>query len=282
MYSNFFIFLTSYVLILLSVTGYGFLIVRAFPKFNITNNLGYIGLIGIFFLCIYSFTTSIFIKHDYIHNSVLIVIGFLSFFYFSSVFNKKNKKKLLYFLIVFSLLLFASFIFKMHDDFPYYHFKYSYILTQNNIVFGLGHLNLGFRTPSSIFFLNSIFYLPIVKFYMFSMPAILIMGFTNLIIFEKINNNLENNQVNYITFFSILSLLFINIFFYRIGEHGTDKSAQILIFLLIIEILIFLDTKTLKENTLSKIYLLIGLVVSLKAFYVLYLILFYIFLPFIK
>ena len=34
-----------------------------------------------------------------------------------------------------------------------------------------------------------------------------------------------------------LSILFINIFFYRIAEHGTDRSAQILIFLLFAEIL---------------------------------------------
>jgi len=158
----------------------------------------------------------------------------------------------------------------MHDDFPYYHFPYSYILTQNNLIVGLGQLNLGFRTPSSLFYLNSIFYLPFIKFYIFMMPAILILGFVNLIIYEKIIKNFKNKNINYITYFSLLVLIFINIFFYRIGEHGTDKSAQILIFLLIIEILIFLELSDLRPKILSKTYLLIGLIISLKAFYVLY------------
>ena len=38
-------------------------------------------------------------------------------------------------------------------------------------------------------------------------------------------------------FLTFLSFLFINIFFYRIAEHGTDRSAQILILLLFIEVL---------------------------------------------
>ena len=103
------------------------------------------------------------------------------------------------------------------------------------------------------------------------MPAILILGFVNNIIYEKIKNNIKINKTNYITYFSLLILIFVNIFFYRIGEHGNDKSAQILIFLLVIEILIFLDQSKLDKKLLSKVYLLIGLIISLKAFYILYL-----------
>ena len=33
--------------------------------------------------------------------------------------------------------------------------------------FGLGNFNHGFRTPSSIFYLNSLFYLPVIKYYFF-------------------------------------------------------------------------------------------------------------------
>ena len=168
----------------------------------------------------------------------------------------------------------------MHDDFSYYHFPYSFILTQHNLVLGLGHLDLGFRTPSSIFFINSLFYLPYIKFYMFMMPAILILGFSNNIFYEKIIKNIKLKKINYITYFVLLTLIFINIFFYRIGEHGTDKSAQILIFLLVIEILIFINLSKINSQSLSRIYLLIGLIVSLKAFYVLYTV--FIFLILIK
>ena len=270
MLSNLAIFIFSYLLILLSVVGFGFLSTVIFNKFNISNNLGYFGLIGLLFLGIYSYISSIFIKHSYIHNSTLILIGLISFLYYLTKNFKKFKSQIYHFLTIFLILFISSLIYKMHDDFPYYHFPYSYILTQHNLIIGMGNLNLGFRTPSSLFYINSIFYLPYIKFYMFMMPAILILGFVNNIIYEKIINNLKINKTNYITYFSLLVLIFINIFFYRIGEHGNDKSAQILIFLLVIEILLFLDQSKFDNKLLSKVYLLIGLIVSLKAFYVFY------------
>ena len=270
MFSNLAIFILSYLLIILSVVGFGFLSTVLFNRLSISNNLGYFGLIGLFFLAIYSYLSSIFIKHSYFHNSILLFIGLVSFYiYFKK--NIKNFKPQIYnFIIIFIILFVSSIIFKMHDDFSYYHFPYSYILTQHNLILGLGNLDLGFRTPSSLFYLNSIFYLPYIKFYMFMMPSILILGFSNSIIYEKIINNIKLNKINYVTYFALLTLIFINIFFYRISEHGTDKSAQILIFLLIIEILFFLSLLKLDASSLSRIYLLIGLIVSLKAFYVLY------------
>ena len=44
-------------------------------------------------------------------------------------------------------------------------------------------------------------------------------------------------NTDFINYLSLLSLVFINIFFYRLAEHGTDRSAQILIFLLFIYLL---------------------------------------------
>ena len=75
-------------------------------------------------------------------------------------------------------LLISFFLFKTHDDFPYYHFPYTYHITQNATVFGLGELNHGFKTPSSIFFLNSLFYLPIIKYNLFQIGAALFFGFS--------------------------------------------------------------------------------------------------------
>ena len=67
MFSNLAIFILSYILILLSVVGFGFLSSIVFNKFNISNNLGYFGLIGLFFLGIYSYLSSIFIKHNIVY-----------------------------------------------------------------------------------------------------------------------------------------------------------------------------------------------------------------------
>ena len=81
----------------------------------------------------------------------------------------------------------------------------------------------------------------------------------------------KNIQKNlFFIYFISFVFLFINIFFYRIGEHGTDRSAQVLIFLLILELLIFLNIKINFKNQISILAILISLIVSLKAFYLIY------------
>ncbi len=248
--------------------GYGLAISSISKKLKISNNLGYTGLIGVLFLIIYAYVSSLFISHGQIHNSIILLIGVIFFFRFYFLSSKKEDWS--YFFLVFFVLLIGAFIFKTHDDFPYYHFSYSHYLTENSLIFGIGQFNLGYRTPSSIFYLNSLFYLPLVKYFMFHMPAILIMGFSNLILLIKLKKNINNHKINFVTYFTLLVFIFINIFFYRIAEHGTDKSAQILIFLLFIEILLLSNFKINVSNQISKIYILIGLIISLKAFFILY------------
>jgi hypothetical protein len=58
------------------------------------------------------------------------------------------------------------------------------------------------------------------------------------------------------------------------AEHGTDRSAQIIIFLIIIELLYFLNTKNIENSFLEKLFILIVLCISLKSLYVIYLLLF--------
>ena len=106
------------------------------------------------------------------------------------------------------------------------------------------------------------------------MPALLVMGFVNIIFIKKIIKSVNSNYVNFLTIYSLLSILFINIFFYRIAEHGTDRSAQILIFILLMEILLLINFAVNDNNKLNKIYILIGLIISFKAFYFLYLLFF--------
>ena len=99
------------------------------------------------------------------------------------------------------------------------------------------------------------------------------MVFTAFNFFDLINKRLKENNFDKLFFLSLLFFMFILIFFYRIAEHGTDRSAQILIFLLISELLIIINyDKGIREN-IAKISILLGIIVSLKSFYVLYIIL---------
>ena len=105
--------------------------------------------------------------------------------------NKKGKSY--YFCWGFFL---AFVIFKTHDDFGYYHFPYSYYLNKFSMIIGIGPLNLGFRTPSSIFYLNSLFYFPYIEYYLYHISVILIMGFSNIILILNIKNYLEKEFVS--------------------------------------------------------------------------------------
>ena len=265
---NLTIFISYYFIILFSVIGYGSFVLTILKKNIELDNFAYKGIIGVLFLILYSYISHLFIPHSLIHNLILILLGFIFFV----IRNIKNKKEILSTLIIFSILLIGIVLFKTHDDFPYYHFPYSFYLTQNSLFFGVGQFNHGFRTPSSIFYLNSLFYLPVIKYNLFHISSVLIMGFTNLIFLNYIKKNLKEKKINYVAFFTILSFIFVNIFFYRIAEHGTDRSAQILILLLLIEIFVFISLKDNFDNHLSKLYILIAIIISLKAFYILYII----------
>tara|TARA_B110000027_G_scaffold118424_1_gene130411 strand:- start:990 stop:2654 length:1665 start_codon:yes stop_codon:yes gene_type:complete len=272
-----FILLLFYFSITFSIIGYGNI-------FSLISNrkysIGEKGLNGILFLIIISYLTNFFSPHSLSHNLFIISIGLLSFFYYLSQNFRNNLKELKIVFIIFLILFIGLLMHKNHDDFYYYHFSYTLSLIEYKKILGLGLLNHGFRTPSSIFYLNSLFYLPYIKYFMINSGAIFIMGFVNIIFLDKINNLLKTKKTSLILFLLILSFIYINTAFYRLAEHGTDRSALILIFLLVIT---YMESiRTLKKvfnagklvNYYEKIIILLLLIISLKSFYLIYLSLF--------
>ena len=86
-------------------------------------------------------------------------------------------------------------------------------------------------------YLHSMFYLPKINFYLFHITPALILGFSNLILLNKIYKNLNFVNDYFVNCLSLFCLLFVNIFFYRLAEHGTDRSGMILILVAIIFLL---------------------------------------------
>ncbi len=231
---------------LLSSLGAGQIFSRVInPKFK-NLNLGYQGIIGIFFITIISIVSSFFTKHGYLHNIILHSINLV--FFLKLILGSKlkiNELKKLFFLTI--ILIIGIYVYKNHDDFPYYHLTYSLNLSENSLIVGQGAFSHGFRTYSSIFYFHSTLFMPFINYFSFHMGPFLILIFFNYILIEKILNfpNIPRKSISY--YFSLLSLSFVNVIFYRIGEHGTDRSAQILIFLIFI---ILIDTlfKNQKKN----------------------------------
>ena len=258
-----------YFLICFSLVGYGSLLSKLL-KLNF-ENFGFLGLLGISFSITISYLSSIFFIHDYIFNVTFLVIGIISLI-FNYKENFKFKQNLIYTFLVFSILLIFIFVAKNHDDFGYYHFPYSHLLTQIEHPFGLGLLNNGFRNHSSIFFLSSLFYLPKISFYSLHIAPVYFLGFANLILLKFIRDKQLFKNFKFLNFYSLIILTFINIFFYRLAEHGTDRSGMILIFILSLIALLIQNTKDkLKhQNFFYFICIISVLIFSLKPFYIIY------------
>ena len=261
-----------YPLILTSILGYGFFVSSKVIKLK-DYNLGYQGIIGIFALLLISYASTQFLAHNEIFNSLILILGLILFLIFSKKINTGKKDyKLLFLIFLFSLIFIL--VGKNHDDFHYYHFPYIITLTEYPHPLGLGNLNHGFKTHSSIFLLSSLFHLPGAKYSLFHLAPAYILIFSNYIILKLIFNKEVQKNYNFITFLSLSSFVFINIFFYRLGEHGTDRSAMILIILLVLNLLYFINKN---ENKINEDYLKIFTIVftiiaSLKAFYLIYII----------
>ena len=124
MVSNYLIFLVSYFLIVLSVVGHGILMIKL-TKTNVsTDEIGFVGLVGIFFLILYSYLTHFFVSHGYLHNIILLAVGFAGLFFFRSQILTKNN--IIFLFSIFSVIFFFFIIFSFFDDFGYFHFLYSF------------------------------------------------------------------------------------------------------------------------------------------------------------
>ena len=266
-----------YFLILFSILGFGRIVTIFNSNYQVSS---FDGLIGVSILILISFITNLFFPHNLIHNSIVITFG-LFLFIFDLKNNFSNRiKEIKLILLVFSIIFIGILLYKNHDDFYYYHFPYSLILTNFEKIFGLGNLNHGFRTPSSIFYLNSLFYLPGIKYFLMNSGAIYIFGFVNLVLIELIVKYLKQNSQNFILFLSVLSFVYINSKFSRFSEHGTDLSAIILIFLM--AVYYYENVNSINKISRSeffkeyfiKINILFILIISLKTFYIIYLLIY--------
>ena len=260
----------GYLVILLSIIGFGYL---SSKLLSIRLSIGELGLSGILFMTILSYITNLFVSHSFIHNSIFLIIGLFAFLLILK--KKLFRKKIKLILLISSVLFIGILMHKTHDDFFYYHFPYTISLIEFKKIFGVGNLEHGFRTPSSIFYFNSLFYLPVLEKSLINSGAIYFLIFSNIYLIQKVFNKLKNKKNDFVLLLSLFSLLFINTIFYRLAEHGTDRSALILIFILAIYYLEGTNRKLSKisfKYYYQKILVTILLIVSLKSFYLIYII----------
>jgi hypothetical protein len=256
-------------LISFSMIGYGIL-ANKILRINISD-FGNLGILGITFISIISYSSSIFLNHGLIFNTIFLILGLIILtINFSKI--KNLRKEIFVFFIIFLLLLLFISVGKNHDDFSYYHFPYSILISEYSHPIGLGQLNNGFRSPSSIFFINSMFYLPGANYYLFHFAAAHIFGFTILTLLNISFDKEIFKSTKFINFLSLISIIFTTIFFYRLAEHGTDRSGMILTMLAIIYLLLLINKnyyQDAKENEkFIKLFIIyIFFIITIKPFY---------------
>ena len=109
--------------------------------------------------------------------------------------------------------------------------------------------------------------MPVINYNLFHIGSLVYFGFSIYLLVNKILNGLKNNQIDYLYYYNLLALIFIIVFFYRLAEHGTDRSALILVFIIISEILRIFNKVKISNYDVSIISVLYALIISLKAFY---------------
>ena len=266
---NLLVFISYFYFLLFSIIGYGIffqnLCFKKIDKFNLQTPI-YIGFFGLFLITLISVITSIFVSHNFVHNLLLHLTGII-FFIYSKLENKKKYIRYVFFisLFVFSALLIS----KTNDDFSYYHLPFTKYLTENKIIFGLGNLNHGYNLLSSLFFFNSILYLPFIEYYSFHFSLIFFLIFFNFFVINEIFSNKNHNITK---FLYLLSFTFFNISFNRLAEFGTDKPGQLLIVILIIRLFQITCFEKKSNQTYEVLFLipLLALCVSLKTYFLPY------------
>ncbi|MDA7552974.1 hypothetical protein N8740_01660 [Candidatus Pelagibacter sp.] len=162
---------------------------------------------------------------------------------------------------------------KTNEDYSYYHLPNSLQFAQQKLQFGLGNLNHGFKHISSLFMLNSLFYLPFFDHYLFNLPNLIFLVFFVLFIVTEIyyRSNLNSNISNILL--SLFLILFLSKFS-RIAEYGSDIAGQIIvcIYLFYIFEIIYNEnlTNDIKNNILKLSLLLLVFAITTKFILLIY------------
>ena len=199
---NSFIFIFFFIIILFSILGYGLCASSFFRIKNDNLSFGIFGLLGVFFSSLISYFTHLFFAHNIYHNLFFHLVGLSLFFFFIKDYlsYKIEIKKLILLIILFISCLFLS---KNNEDYPYYHLPYTLNLVEHKLQFGISHFNIAFRTPSSLFYLQSLFYLPYIKYYLFHSSGLLVLIFCNLFFLDKFFFKKKIEIENYFITFKI-------------------------------------------------------------------------------
>ena len=242
------LFLTSIILISLSISGYGKL-VNLNTKDNFFLDI-FLGLIIISFIVT---TFHFFLTINIIVSSIILIFGLIIFFYktniyFLKIFEKKNIFGLVVILLYIPMFLSQ----KYHEDFGYYHLPYALSFIEEKIVFGFANIDKPFVYNSIWLNLYPIFFYENKNFDFLTLPSfILYLTF----IFFSLNQIISKKKLLISDYYLVVVLFYLILKFTRISEFGVDLPAVIFSILGIYYFIKFFET--ILENEKKKYFFLI-------------------------
>tara|TARA_B100000035_G_scaffold32666_1_gene24825 strand:- start:135 stop:452 length:318 start_codon:yes stop_codon:yes gene_type:complete len=96
---NLLVFYFGYLAILFSIIGYGYI---SSKLLSVRFSLGEMGISGILLITILSYLTNFVFAHNFVHNSIILLIGLFTFFLLLK--KKLFRKKIILILSISSLL----------------------------------------------------------------------------------------------------------------------------------------------------------------------------------
>lgn len=216
------IFFSIYILIFLSISGYGFLfsyIIKYNPKNSFDSYL-----IGIPILTLMGFFIYLTLGFNQYLNLFFLCLGIFFFF---------KKKKIEIFNIVFICLFFLGIIIaKSHDDFFVYHFQYLREIYESKRYLGIANLDFRYSYSSMLPYAQVLFKLPFFDYKFVQVPIYLI--FVSILGYLFFTVNLTKDKI--FSYLKMITIFFFLIKFHRFSKFGYDYIGQFFFILIFFRI----------------------------------------------
>ena len=166
---NILLFITSIILLSLSISGYGRLL-----NLN-TKKIFFLDIfLGFVFISLIITILHFFFNINFLISFLIFTLGILFFFYKKKIGSYEFIKfEKIYYLII--ILLFVPIFLsqKYHEDFGYYHLPYAIAFVEEKIIFGFANIDKSYLYNSIWLNLYSIFFLPGNIFIFLILPSFL-------------------------------------------------------------------------------------------------------------
>ena len=238
---NFFIFVLVFLLISLSLIGYGRIINYRYHEEKYLENIFF----GFVFLTFINTFFHFFIKLSLIYNFLIFIIGIIIFFKKSFNYKKIKIKKIGIFLFILLLLIPIFISQKYHEDFGYYHLPYALLLFEEKIIFGIANTNIAYVYNSIWLNIYPSFFLFDKNFNFLTFPTFILYVF---FISFLINDFYKNHEWNLSKLYVCVLVFYYLIKFTRISEYGVDLPASIFANISIIYFIKFFETEEISDR----------------------------------